>query len=437
MLTDWSLATITSRLPFVHYNSHENSTHQLSAVVAVDGNSSFSLEINHVKTMKSWRKFSIDYDMMPFPMRLLTKFNRRTSIPPHQIFTTQSGIYLMEHLWNNKPDQISEVKMSSELHQLLNAVRKQVGTEVLSCDHLNCTRKSNGDETCVCYKRLLNTETELMSRIHTTLRYGEDRTYSLPRCIFNCLHHHAKSDNSIEDQLEFYFSWSGYWKQLWKKPYLYSGYILATYYLIVFIQQTLNIYFQSAAIRGFSFVLIFCIFCVTMVMLIPTLLCGQLISLHYILHMADGCKTSMFVVRLSQASALIVTLLDPSILVTLMFIPVYFYIGDVLNYGKFHFKYFQLPEVQQSSDEDRNDDNTPPPYFDAVGEVQISMDCDANSLMMYNGYECEPRKTPLSKTIVQEVTVYHPIKQLLRGSSVMFNLVNLAFVCVLLYLVWV
>ena len=434
-----------SRLPFVHYNSHANSTHTLSVAVAVDGNSSFSLEINHAKTTKSWRRFTIDYDMMPFPMRLLTRFNRRASIPPHQIFSTHTGgIHFMENLWDNKLNSISEVKVptrKSELHQVLNAVRKQVGIEVLSCDHLNCTRKSNGDETCVCYKRLLNTETELVSRIHTTLGYGEDRTYPLPRCIFNCLYHHAKSDNSIEDQLEFYFSWSGYWRQLWKKPYLYSGYILATYYLAVFIQQTLNIYFQSAAIRGLSFVLMFCTFCVTMVMLVPTFLCSQLISLHYILHMADEGQSSMFIVRLFQASAFIVTLLNPSILITLMLIPVYFYVGDILNWGKFHFNYFQLPDVEKSSKDD--DNGTPPPYSDAVGEVKIPMDLnyDANPLTKYSGYEtraCEPKKTlKLSKTIMREVSEYHPFKQLLRGCSVLFNLVNLAFVCVLLYLLWV
>ena len=428
-----------SRLPFVHYNSHENSTHTLSIAIAVAGNSSFSMEINHAKTTKSWRKFTVDYDMMPLPMRLLTKLNRRTSIPPHKIFTAQSGITVMEHLWNNKFDSIPEVNVptrKSELHQLLNAVRKQVGTEVLSCDDLNCTRENNGDETCVCYKRLLNTETELVSRFHSTLGYGQDRTRQLPRCIFNCLYHHTNSDNNIHDQLEFYFSWSGYWRQLWEKPYLYTGYIIATYYLIVFIQQTLNIQFQSAVIRGLSFVLMFCTFCVTMFMLVPTFLCGQVISLHYILHMADGCKTSMFIVRLSQASALTVTLLNPSIIITLMLIPVYFYLGDVLNWGKFHFNYFQLPEVEQSSDEDKND-KTPPSYSDIVCEVKIPMDSnyDVDSLTKNSGYEtkvCEPKKP-----ITREVSTYHPFKQLLRGCWVLFNLVNLAFVCVLLYLLWV
>ena len=443
-----------SEAPFVQYNSHKDSTHTLTAAVSDLYDSSFTFEIDHISTRKSWKRLTIDFDMMPLPMRLLARLNSRSAIPA-QILYTRTKIPLVDNLkekdelLNSEEGFLSIAVTQEKLPRLLNRVRAHIGVDALSCDKMECIKETNGDQTCSCSQQLLNSSVQIASSVHSILWYTPEReSYPLPQCMFNCLHHPSNQDGDLHDELEFYASWSGYFKQLWKKPYLYTGYIFATYFFAVFFQQTLNICFDdSAFVRGLTFVLMMGVFCITMTMLIPAFLCGQVLSFHYILNMAQGCNTSVFVLRLSQAAAFIVTLLHPTISVTVMFIPVYFYVADILIYGKFYFIYFQLPNVERVTVTAGKDTNEKPPSYDETSsDIKILIDF-TESLANKNNHEldeiwnkCTSKSASLKKNALpstEEIGSPHPLNQLVYGAMILFNIVNLGFICILLYLLWV
>ena len=448
--TDWAVGI--SETPFLHYTSREDSTHTLTVAVTPRLNSTFTLDVKHVNTKTNWKELNIDFDFMPFHTRLLALFNGRSAVPARVMYT-KASIPLTANLEKEHFVLNPEAKLhlshttDAGLFQMFNTVRAHIGADTLSCNTMLCTMEHSGDNSCACSRQLTNTDVKLDSYIHTQIWHAPDSTYPVPQCLLNCLYHHSNMEDDTHDQLEFYTSWSGYFKQLWKKPHLYTGHIFALYFLAVFVQQTLNICYHSVVARALTFLMMIAAFCITVIKLIPVFLCGQLISFHYILHMSDGRNESMFLLRLSQLAAFVATLLHPTLLVTFMFIPVYFYLADVLRYGKFYFNYFELPNTEP---EPQSEQDAAPKalldYYDP-GTVKVSIKhlCDSNSLTEKQPCEkaevCKkcalkslsPPKYTASTS--QKINSSGPGKQIVYGCTVMFNCVNVVFICILWYFI--